>query len=43
MVATDFDEGLHLIHGNHDQLMQVVMNLVLNPALGKVKDWIVRP
>ncbi|MDK2742887.1 MAG: protoglobin domain-containing protein [Nitrospira sp. BO4] len=29
-VVTDFDEGLHSIHGNHDQLMQVVMNLVLN-------------
>ncbi len=28
--VTDFDEALHPIHGNHDQLMQVVLNLVLN-------------
>jgi signal transduction histidine kinase len=29
-VMTEFDEGLHPINGNHDQLMQVVLNLVLN-------------
>ncbi|NGZ98088.1 MAG: hypothetical protein CV089_18510 [Nitrospira sp. WS110] len=28
--VTEFDEGLHPIHGNHDQLMQVLLNLVLN-------------
>lgn len=28
--VTEFDEVLHPIHGNHDQLMQVVLNLVLN-------------
>ena len=29
-VLTDFDEVLPPIHGNHDQLIQVVLNLVLN-------------
>ncbi|HSA86239.1 MAG TPA: protoglobin domain-containing protein [Nitrospira sp.] len=28
--VTDFDGLLHPIHGNHDQMMQVVLNLLLN-------------